>query len=217
MAPARDRPVGRLPRPHVGEPQAVVRVLRRGGAHVDHGGRRDELPQRNLSAGQAVLREVARARRGACRRAPACRRSWTVVPAARGLAVGQRLEVEGRGRGGPVERVRSSNACVRSMTLRRGQIRRLRRALGLGGRGARIARPARTSAACLMAAYSSDAAPPVRARSAGLTLSALNFCAEAASSAIVSSNSALAPRWNRRGLMRATTKARRYGLSKPVP
>ena len=68
----------------------------------------------------------------------------------------------------------------------------------------------------MAASYSSDAAPPARASCSGLTLSALNFFAEASIFASVSSNSALAPRWKRSGLMRATTKARRYGLSKPL-
>ena len=46
-------------------------------------------------------------------------------------------------------------------------------------------------------------------------MEASNFLAEASIFSTVSSKVALAPRWKRRGLMRATTKALRYGLTNP--
>jgi hypothetical protein len=58
-------------------------------------------------------------------------------------------------------------------------------------------------------------APPAFASCSGLTFSALNFLADAVIFSIVSSKSGFGLFENRIGLIRATTNARRYGLSKP--
>ena len=58
-------------------------------------------------------------------------------------------------------------------------------------------------------AADSSGGPAARATWSGLTLAGSNRLAEASILSMVSSNSALAPRWNRSGLIRATTNARR--------
>src|SRR5215831_5999196 len=59
------------------------------------------------------------------------------------------------------------------------------------------------------ALWDSSATPPVLARCSGLTEAALNFFADAIIFSIVASKEGFSPLWNRSGLMRATTKARR--------